>query len=237
MGRFIKTTTGLLIMANVAMFVLITAVGLAAGSLKAAAWFGVSASPWATPWTLLSYMFTDNLPINVLFNCLWLWLFSNMFLEVGNDRQLLAAYLIGGLAGALSFIAGSWLGIADGNLLGASAAILSIVSFAAVRVPYMRINLMFFGPVKFMWIGIIAALLSLTPLIAGHTGSGLAHLGGLIGGACYALALRFRRSRYTIVRPDKKKTLDELLDKVRRSGYGSLNASERRQLYEYSKNL
>lgn len=237
MGRFIKTTTGFLIIANVAMFVLITVVGLAAGSLKAATWFGVGESPWSAPWTLISYMFTDNLPINVLFNCLWLWLFARMFLEIGNDRQLLASYLIGGLTGAFTFIAGSWLGIADGNLLGASAAILSIVSFAAVRVPYMRINLMFFGSVKFMWIGIIAAVLSLMPLMAGHTGSGLAHLGGLIGGTCYALALRYRRNRYTIVRPDKKKTLDELLDKVRRSGYGALNASERRQLYEYSKNL
>lgn len=237
MGRFIKTTTGALILANVAMFVVFAITAAACGGLKAALLFGVTANPWPMPWTLLTYMFTDNSLLNLLFNCLWLWLFSRMFLEVDSERRLLWCYMAGGIGGALFFLGGAWLGIGGGILFGASAAILGILSYAAVRVPYMRINLMFFGPVKFMWIGIIAVGLSLLSFASGNIGGGLAHIGGALAGALYALVLRSRRGKFRIIRPTEKKTLDELLDKVRRSGYSSLNADERKQLLDYSKKL
>lgn len=237
MGRFIKTTTGALMLANVAMFLVFAIVAAACGGLKAAPFFGVTASPLPMPWTLLTYMFTDDSLLNLLFNCLWLWLFSRMFLEIDSERRLLWCYLAGGIGGALLFLFGAWLGIGGGILFGASASILGILGYAAVRVPYMRINLMFFGPVKFMWIGIIAVGLSLLSFTAGNTGGGMAHVGGALAGALYALAMRRRSGKFRIIRPAEKKTLDELLDKVRRSGYASLNADERKQLLDYSKKL
>lgn len=237
MGRFIKSTTGALLLVNVAMFVVFHAIAAICGGLDAAMWFGVSATPWLTPWTVVTYMFTDNSAMNLLFNCLWLWLFSRMFLEIGSERQLLASYLIGGLGGALLFLASAWVGFGGGILLGASAAILGIVSYAAVRVPYMRVNLMLLGPVQFKWIGIIAVGLSLLTFASGNFGGGMAHIGGALGGALYALTLRRRRGKFRIVRPSEKKTLDELLDKVKRSGYSSLTTAERKQLSDYSKNL
>lgn len=236
MDRFIKTTSGALIAANIAMFVVLKLLLLFAGG-TGALWLGVSSRflPWA--WTPLTYMFTNADFMSLLFNCLWLWLFARMFLEIGSERQLLVSYLIGGLFGAGFFLLGAAAGLCGGILFGSSAAVLAVVCFAAVRVPYMRINLMFFGAVKFMWIGIIAAALSLVPLFSGGVGSGLAHLGGVVGGAGYALLLKVRRPRLRIIKPDEKKTLDELLDKVRRSGYSSLSPAERKQLLDYSNKL
>lgn len=237
MDRFIKSTTGALLLVNVAMFVIFHAVAALCGGPDAAKWFTVSATPWPLPWTVVTYMFTHDSAMNLLFNCLWLWLFSRMFLEIGSGRQMLVCYLIGGLGGAMLFMAAAWIGFGGGILLGASAAILGIVSYAAVRVPYMRVNLMFLGPVQFKWIGIIAVGLSLLTFASGNYGGGMAHIGGALGGALYALALRRRRGRFRIIRPTEKKTLDELLDKVKRSGYSSLTADERKQLSDYSKNL
>lgn len=236
MARFIKTAVGALITANVAMFAILKLVVIS--GVGSAAWLGVSPGLWPWIWTPLTYMVTNTGFLDLLFNCLWLWLFSTMLLEIGSERQLLLSYLFGGLAGAGLFLAGAAMGLCGGILFGASGAVLGVMSFAVVRVPYMRLNLMFFGAVKFMWIGIIAAALSLLPLLTGDYAAGLAHLGGIIGGAGYALSLKLRRkTRFRIMRPGEKKTLDELLDKVRRSGYASLNADERRQLLEYSNKL
>lgn len=237
MVRFIKSTIGTLLAANAAMFILFTVTAAMAGTLTAASWFGLTAQPWFRPWTLATYMFTNESPLDLLFNCLWLWLFSRMLLEIGTPRQLLAAYLLGGLGGALLFVAAAAVGLCGGILFGASASVIGIICFAAVRVPYMRLNLMFFGPVRFMWIGIIAVGLSMLTMASGNIGGAIAHIGGAMAGAAYALALRHRRGKFRIIRPAEKKTLDELLDKVRRSGYTSLTASERKQLLDYSKKL
>lgn len=236
MGRFIKTVTGALIAANIAMFVALKLLVATCG-VGAAKWLAFSLMPWPMIWTPLTYMLTNSGFLDLLFNCLWLWLFSRMAMEVATERQLILSYLAGGLCGAAAFSAGAALGFCSGLLFGASAAVLGVVCFAAMRVPFMRMNLMFFGSVSFKWIGIIASALSLLPLPAGDFGSGLAHLGGILGGSGYALALKYRRKSFRIVRPNEKKTLDELLDKVRRSGYASLNASERKQLLEYSNKL
>ena len=236
MIRFIKSVPGALIAANVAMLIILKAVCAARG-VGAASWLVLAPEFWLRPWTLLTYMVTDSDAVNTLFSCLWLWLFSRLALEIGSERQLLVSYAVGGLTGALFFFIGASVGLCPYPLMGASAAILGVIVFAAARVPYMRVNLMFFGPVSFKWIGIIAASLGLLAFAGSNIGGGLAHLGGSLGGWAYAMVLR-RRSAFT--RPAKRarqKTLDELLDKVRRSGYASLTADERHQLLEYSKKL
>lgn len=234
MVRFIKTSAGALIAANVVMFITLALITALKGN---PAWLGLSMPIWPHVWTIITYMLTNTGVLDLLFNCLWLCLFSTMLLEIGTERQLLFSYLFGGLGGAALFLAGCALGICGGLLFGASATVLGVVCFAAVRVPYMRLNLMFFGPVKFLWIAIIAAVLSLLPLISGDYASGLAHLGGILGGTIYALVLKFCRPKFKIISRGEKKTLDQLLDKVKRSGYASLTSDERKQLLEYSNKL
>lgn len=240
MGRFIKTAFGALLAVNVAMFVIFHVVVACCGA-EAARWFaltGPDPAPWL--WTPLTYMFTQDSPMELLFNLLWLYLFNSVFMESGTDRQMLTAYLCGGLMGAAAFLAASAAGAGGGLLLGSSAAALAVVVCAAVRTPRMRLCLMFFGAVEFRWIAAIAVGLSMLAFASGNPGGGFAHVGGALGGICAALYIR-RKSRFRIVRPraaaSREKTLDELLDKVKRSGYASLNADERRQLLDYSKRL
>lgn len=220
---------------NVAMFALAHLLLWLCGA-GAAVWLGVQPEVWPYVWTPLTYMFTDLSAWNLLFNLLWLWLFGRMFMEVGTERQLLTAYACGGLGGAVGFIIAAQCGLCGGLLFGASAAALGVVTCAACRVPRMRLVLMFFGAVEFRWIAGIAVALSLLSFASGNAGGGFAHIGGALGGVAASQIVR-RQMRFRLRRVSRKKTLDELLDKVKRSGYASLSKAERQQLIEYSNNL
>lgn len=234
MDRFIKSTVGGLVIANIVGFVLLRILYLTCGG-DAGDWLGVNIWHFHV-WTILTHTIMHVSALDLIFNLLWLWLFSRIALEFASDRQLLICYVIGGICGALVFIAAAALRLCGGTLFGASAAILAIIAFAAVRVPYLRLNLMFFGTVSVKVIALVAIGISLISFVTGNIGGGFAHLGGIIGGAIYALALRHRKS-FRLIKPNEKKSLDELLDKVKRSGYSSLTASERQQLLDYSKRL
>lgn len=235
MGRFIKTVTGRLIAANAALFVVFLVLVKFVAGPGFADYVGVDgARPW--PWTFLTYMFVHDSLLDLLFNMLWLWLFARIVMEFSTPRQLLLCYVLGGLGGGLLFWGAAAAGLTGGVLLGASAAVLALIAYAGVRIPYLKLNLMLIGAVSVRAIALIAAVLSLLPFLLGNGGGGWAHLGGLLAGVGYALYMR-RARRFRIVRPSEKKTLDDLLDKVRRSGYSSLTKDERRQLLEYSKSL
>lgn len=242
MGRFIKTAVGALIAGNVAMFVAFHVLVAICGE-DAALWFGLSAPnplPWV--WTPLTYMFTQDSAWDLIFGMLWLYLFCRVFMEIGSERQLLSAYFAGGLGGAVAYIVAAVCGGVNGSLLlGSSAAALGVVTCAAFRAPKMRLVLMFFGAVEYRWIAAIAIGLSLLSFASGNIGGGFAHVGGAIGGIIAWIVIR-RKSNFRFVKPanfrrSSEKSLDELLDKVKRSGYASLTADERRQLFEYSKKL
>lgn len=231
MARCIKY----LLIANAAMFAILHMVIWICGS-DALTWFGVTPAVWPYLWTPFTYMFADLSVWNLLFNMLWLWLFGKIFMEVGTDAQLLVAYVCGGLCGAMAFVGAALCGLCGGMLFGASAASLAVVVCAALRVPRMRLYLMFLGAVEFRWIAAIAVALSLLAFASGNFGGGFAHIGGMLGGVVAWQIVR-RQMRFRVRRVNRKKTLDQLLDKVRRSGYASLTKEERQQLIDYSNNL
>ena len=56
------------------------------------------------PWTLVTYMFSQQEFFHFLFNMLWLYWLGQIFLSFLNKRQFVFTYLAGGLAGALLFL-------------------------------------------------------------------------------------------------------------------------------------
>lgn len=196
--------------------------------------------PW--PWTPLSYMFTQASFIELLFNMLFLWCFSRIFLMVGTQKRLWTAYLCGGFGGAMAFSAAWALNLCPGGpLLGASASVIGIAVCAAVLAPTYGINLLLIGRVTLRTIAIITILFSLLPFLENNPGGAWAHIGGALSGVCSGLAMRHgwlpKFSRNSIKKTDELMTLDSLLDKVKRSGYASLNSAERRRLIELSNKL
>ncbi len=207
------------------------------------------------PWTLLSYMAVHFDVLHMLFNVLWLYWFGRLMLMTHSDGHLLLAFIGGGIGGGIFFLLSAAIGYGSGWLCGCSAAVIAVMCVAAIRLPNHRINLFLIGEVKLKWVAIACCLLT----FIGGGGNQAAHIGGLLWGVSLGLMLRngvdpakwfsinrnhkenptMKRNADRMVRVLKDRQedmhrLDELLDKIRLSGYGSLSNRERKELNELS---
>lgn len=148
------------------------------------------------PWTPFTYMFLHENFFHLLFNMVTLYFGSTIFLKYFNDRQLLLTYLIGGLLGAAFYIlAFNFFPVfLEANpfalALGASASALAVVIAAAVFAPQYTVDLMFIGQVRMKYIALFFILMDIFSIQGNNPGGHIAHLGGAVWGAIYALSLR-----------------------------------------------
>jgi membrane associated rhomboid family serine protease len=148
--------------------------------------------------------------------------------------------------------------------LGASGAIYAMSVAAATLVPNYQFNLILIGPVKIKYIVLVYVFISFIGTAGANAGGNIAHMGGAIYGFVFIKMLqngtdlgkplvRFfewlpglfkRRSIKVSYRnsgstptgnstPDQKE-IDEILDKISRSGYESLTKEEKQKLFKAS---
>ncbi|MDE7388634.1 MAG: rhomboid family intramembrane serine protease [Muribaculaceae bacterium] len=204
---------------------------------------GIGALTHDAPWSPFTYMWTHWSFWHLLFNMLWLYWFGEFFLTLQTNRQFVALYIYGGLIGAMLYLI---VCPAGATLCGASASVLAIVVATAMRMPRFRMQLLLLGGVELRWIALATVALSVLALPGENFGGNIAHLGGALAGAIFAFALsrgvdltrlpRVFKKRKKAVKTDDR-ILDEILDKVKRSGYNSLNSTERKKLIELSNKL
>ena len=147
------------------------------------------------PWTLLTYMFVHGGPWHLLWNMLALYGFGKIFLNFYSVRQFAGHYILGGLSGAVFYVAAynvfpyflPYLG--DSHLVGASAAVTAIIVAAAVRSPQYRISLFLVGSIKLSTLALVTVLISFFMLSGDNAGGNFAHLGGAFAGWILALML------------------------------------------------
>jgi len=175
------------------------------------------------PWTLLSYMFLHISFWHILFNLLWLYWFGKVFLEFLSEKQLVATYIAGGLAGGVLYILAYNIfpvfgeALPYSHALGASAAVMAIVTTISFYAPDYTINLIFLGRIKILYIALILFILDFFMIRSDNSGGHLAHIGGAVFGFIYASYLRkgkdisgfldwfrFRRLRNYFTRPSVK---------------------------------
>lgn len=199
---------------------------------------------FARPWTLASYMVAQIGPWDLVFNMLWLACFGAVFCTHSRGRRLLWAYAAGGIAAALffAFAFGIWLSPdVTQYLIGSSGAVLGVTVAAGILHPRERMYVLGVWPMRLCWLVVAAValfFLSGSASLGGET----AHLGGCIGGAVCALLLRQRAASEPSEMSGSSemsdaKLLDQLLDKVRTSGYQSLSRRERQRLTDISHRL
>lgn len=158
-------------------------------------------------------------------------------------------------------------GEATGSVLcGASAAVLAVMAGAAMTEPRRQIDLFLLGPVQLRWLALACFLLAFLGFGSGSRATQAAHVGGALFGLIYGLTL-MKRPRHRPVsspeagisprrkfrinvrrngnavadamarRPSDQDRLDQLLDKIRNSGYPSLTLAERNELNLLSQRL
>lgn len=149
-------------------------------------------------WAPITYMFYHEHFFHLFFNMLVLFWFGRIFLIYYSEKQLLSLYLFGGLMGAVMYVliynilpyyeAAAYYSL----LMGASGAIMAILTASAVRAPNMEVSLLLFGQIKLMWIALATILISFFGLTSHNAGGELAHLGGALAG--YLFVTVYKRS-------------------------------------------
>lgn len=200
------------------------------------------------PWTAVTYMFVQYEPLHLLMNMLWLYMFGSILCGFIPRLRLYALYFAGGIFGAAGYlIANAMPSVSSGavGLAGASASILAVMAAAMVMRPGMRLRLVLFGEASLKVVGLIAVLLVIIATGSESYGTHAAHAGGFFAGIMFALLRLGEKKRPVhMVVGDSfvdseacTDSLDELLDKIRRSGFSSLTSSERSRLISLSSNL
>ena len=286
------------VMVNVAVFVIVRVLALvcllfAVDAMPAIELLEMPSDPVKflhQPWSVISYMFLHYDVMHILFNMLWLYWFGAMFHQIFGTRRFVGLYFLGGIGGALLYMLAynvlPLFSSTEGLLLGASASVLAIVAATAVRQPDYKVGLLFFGQISLKWIAIVTIFIDVISIGSSNAGGHIAHLGGALTGAAFALADRrgtditawfnraidlivnltrrrprvkvgnFHNSPFTRTKqqprtdkqqyerdngrrnsmtPAEEAEMDEILKKIKLSGYASLTAEEKRRLFEVSK--
>lgn len=148
------------------------------------------------PWTILTYMVTQEGFFHLIFNLIMLYFGGTLFLEYLNERKLLSTYIIGGIVGAIFFIGAFnifpvFQGVANNAMaVGASASVLAIFIAIATYVPDYTIHLFIFGQVKMKYLTLAFIVIDLLSIRSGNPGGHIAHLGGALWGFLYAYQLK-----------------------------------------------
>ncbi len=142
------------------------------------------------PWTLLTYFFTHQDFLHILFNMLIFYWFAQIFDELLGSKKLVGVYFLGGFSGGLGYLAVYNLipyfqDMGSAGMIGASASVYAVVVGAATVMPDYRMHLLFFGPVKIKYIAAVYIFLSFIGLGGMNMGGNIAHLAGALVGFLY----------------------------------------------------
>jgi membrane associated rhomboid family serine protease len=195
-------------------------------------------------WQPVTYMFLHGGVFHLFFNMLVLWMFGTALESTWGSRRFLKFYFICGVgAGLLNAV------VTPGSpapIVGSSGAIYGLLMAFAILFPDRLIYFWGIFPVKAKYFVIGVGLIEfLTAVSATQSGiAHVAHLGGMLFGLVYMKWNDWRRSvsgwqgekkrrRHLKVVWDRdrekqklQQEIDRLLDKIGRSGIGSLTAEE-----------
>lgn len=203
-------------------------------------------------WRTVTYLFLHS-PGNIvhlLFNMLALWMFGVELEQFWGTRRFTIFYFVCGVGAAL-FSVIMW----QQPIIGASGAVLGVLTAYAYYFPNRTVLLFFVFPVPVRWAVVIIGAISLWGSMSAVGGiAHITHLGGI------AVALAYIRSYPTIMqwlreqrqnRSERRmrdaaeqraqrdryfqETIDPLLKKVSEQGMNSLSRKEKKLLFEASR--
>lgn len=199
-------------------------------------------------WQFVSYMFLHGGFFHIFFNMLMLWMFGAEIENYWGSQQFTVYYFICGIGGGLV----NMLLSGGGPVIGASGAVYGILLAFGMMFPDRYVYIYLFLPIQAKYLVVLAVVFE---FFAGLEGGGgvahFAHFGGMAVGYIYIKIMQrelplkawfertfpSNRSYQTPVRPTKSRMdkVDEILDKISRTGYESLTSDEKRALLDASK--
>ena len=156
-------------------------------------WLALSSSynTWLfKPWTLISYGFLHSGFFHLFFNMVMLNFAGRLFQTFFTQKQFLGMYLFSLLFSGLAYsIAYTLLG-GEGIIVGASGAVLAVLTAVTVYQPLMELRLLLIGNVKLWHVTGVILLLDVLQISMSNTGGHIAHLAGAAFGVIYMKLLQ-----------------------------------------------
>lgn len=168
-----------LVIINVVVFVLINFVKILyqitnsdlAEYQQVLTWLSVSANAKSFithPWTLFTYMFSQNAFWPLLSSMLWLWGFGYILQDLAGNKKIIPIYLYGGVAGAAAFvITNSLVPVLSANtivlpaLIGALPSVMAIAIATTTLAPQYKIFPFISGGIPIWVLTVVFALITL----------------------------------------------------------------------------
>ncbi len=201
-------------------------------------------------WQFFTYAYVHSLdlPMHILFNMLMLWMFGGDLARYFGTRKFLALYHVGAFVGGIAHAIAAYARNTDDAVIGASGSIYALMAVFAFLWPNRVVLLFLMFPMRVKYLVLILVGVDLVSGMR-FLGGGVAHwchIGGAVGGYLFfrlhtrveALFERIetRAAEREVERESEvRKTVDELLEKIRRDGIHTLSAKEKRFLTNASK--
>lgn len=217
---------------------------------------------WTQPWSFLTHSILYNHIFQILFDCLWLFWIGNIFLSFLQKRQFWTVFGLGIFAGALLYLLiGTLHIIPTGSYWsGMSLGLIAIIVAVTTLLPTYEMRLFLFGNVKLRTIAIVFVAFELLftglanpqiivpMLFAGSIG--WLFVQQLQSGRDWSTLFSFKKrpklkvihrkspsesAEHLFSGPPSQEQIDQILDKISKSGYDSLTSSEKEVLFKASK--
>ncbi|MBA3664914.1 MAG: rhomboid family intramembrane serine protease [Bacteroidetes bacterium] len=213
-------------------------------------------------WTIFTYMFTHESLGHIFFNMLLFYFSAQLFHLILGEKKLIYVYVMSGLfGGAFLLICGLLFpgSFSHSYLLGASAAVMGVVMVMAIYAPNYNVSLWGLINMPYKYFAALTFVLSTVLDFSLNTGGKISHIGGALFGLTYGYFLkkgidmfdiRFltrKKKKLRVVsynktvedvfnerRVNSELRMNELLDKISKSGYDSLTKKEKDELFNLS---
>ena len=190
--------------------------------------------------------------------------FLNLFSEQKYINTYFLGVISGGFVFLISYSFFPVFNGVESNLIGSSAGVMAVIIFICTYTPYQEIRLLFVN-IRMLYIAIFIVIINLIQIPSGNAGGNLAHLGGAFFGYLYAFNLKKgndlgygfektwkivinifsfdkksdkikkNRLKSKSINDSKQKKIDNILDKINKSGYDSLTSEEKDYLFKAGK--
>ncbi|HVU58561.1 MAG TPA: rhomboid family intramembrane serine protease [Puia sp.] len=167
---------------------------------KVFTWFALPASfdrLLSRPWTVLTYMFSDDDLFRFIGNMFWLWGFGYILQDLMGNRKLVPLYLYGGVVAAALYIVAYAVipGLRSGAVLaslgGGNASVMAIAIATTALAPDYRIFPMINGGIPLWIFTLIFIIIDFgTGIRHGDYGLYIANISGAMTGFVFVLLVR-----------------------------------------------
>ena len=156
-------------------------------------WLALSSNPsnfLIFPWTFLTYAFLHSGFWHLFFNMVMLNFSGRLFLTFFTQKQFLGLYILSSIFAGISFAIVYFLMGIEAPIVGASAAVLSVLVATTTYQPLMEVRLMLIGRIKLWHITAVIVLLDIMQIMVENTGGHIAHISGAIFGVVFTKSLQ-----------------------------------------------